>query len=317
MSHRAKSDRPPSVARLAAIDLQHLRFAVAAGDCGSLRRAAELLHVRHSVLSRSISQLEHLIGAALFERSKIGVKATLAGASVLRIARSILEQVDTLVATGGANGRGEAGRISVGFCTSISAGNLRASLLDFKKRFPQVELAMVERQRPRLMSALRSGTIDVLVITGDVQSSDNKSLKLWSERILVSLPEHHPLAARDVVYWTDLRGNTVLLSHHDPSQELEDLMLSKLLFDRPKIDRHDVSRGIVKSLISMGFGISLVMESDAGARFAGLAYRELRDGTEASRIDFSALWRADNENPALDSFLKLLSERYPRPAAGT
>ena len=105
----------------------------------------------------------------------------------------------------------------------------------------------------------------------------------------------------------------MLLSQYDPGREFEDLLISKLVSpeNRPTIERHDVSRGIIKSLVSMGFGISLVMESDTGATFAGLIYRELRDGTGSSRISFSAQWRADNENPALKGFLKLLAERYP------
>ncbi|MGY3465472.1 DNA-binding transcriptional LysR family regulator [Bradyrhizobium sp. LM6.11] len=282
------SDKRPA-GRTLTIDLQQLRFAVAASDCGSLRRAADLLSVRHSLLSRSISQLEHLIGATIFERSSGGVRPTLAGKRVLRIARIVLEQVDALVATGRSNGRGEAGRISVGFCTSISAGNLRATLLDFRRRFPHIDLATVERPRIRMMNSLRSGTLDIIVVPGDAPSSENQTLKLWSERILVTLPERHPLAAREVIHWTDLRGETVLLSQHDPSRELEDLMISKLVssVDRPRVDRHDVSRGIIKSLISMGLGISFVMESDTGASFAGLVYRELRDGTGSSRIDFS------------------------------
>ncbi|WP_349643382.1 LysR family transcriptional regulator [Bradyrhizobium betae] len=148
------SDKQPA-GRTLTVDLQQLRFAVAASDCGSFRRAADLLSVRHSLLSRSIGQLEHLIGATIFERSSGGVRSTLAGKSVLRIARVVLEQVDALVATGRSNGRGEAGRISVGFCTSISTGNLRATLLDFKRRFPHIDLATVERPRSRLMNALR------------------------------------------------------------------------------------------------------------------------------------------------------------------
>ena len=83
---------------------------------------------------------------------------------------------------------------------------------------------------------------------------------------------------------------------------------------RPKIER--VSRGIIKSLISMNTGISLVHESDIGANLADLVYRELRDGAGASRFEFSACWRADNENPALQEFLKLLSEGYSSPSIG-
>ena len=234
------------------------------------------------------------------------------------MARSILEQVDVLVATAKANGRGEAGRLSVGFCTSISAGNLRATLSEFKTRYPRVELATVERSRTHLGTALRNGTADVLIVPGGARLLDNSVHPLWSERILVSLPDNHALAAESVVHWTDLRNETVLLSQHDPGRELEDLLISKLvsLEDRPKIERHDVSRSIIKSLISMKLGISLVLESDVGASLAGLVYRELRDGTGPTRVDFSAHWRADNDNPALDSLLKLLAERYPLLSSG-
>lgn len=306
----------PHVLRVHAVELKQLRFAVAAVDSGSIRQAAELLSIRHSILSRSIRHLEHLIGVAIFERSGGGVKPTPAGRSVLRMARLILEQVDVLVATAKSNGRGEAGRLSIGFCTSISVGNLRATLTEFKNRHPRIELAAVERSRTCLATALRNGTADILIVTGDVPLLDNNILPLWSERILVSLPEDHALAERTTIYWTDLRNETVLLSQRDPGRELEDLLISKLVSpaDRPIIERHDVSRGIIKSLISMKLGIGLALESEIGASFAGLVYRELRDGTGSTRVDFSAHWRADNENPALDGFLKLLAERYPSPA---
>jgi len=111
---------------------------------------------------------------------------------------------------------------------------------------------------------------------------------------------------------------TVLLSQYDPGRELEDLLMAKLVqtADRPRIERHDVSRGIIKSLITVGLGVSLVAESDIGVNFAGLTYREVRDGAGPSQVNYSAHWREDNDNPALANFLKLLSERYPLPCAG-
>ena len=147
---------------------------------------------------------------------------------------------------------------------------------------------------------------------------DSNALPLWSERVLVALPEGHQLAEKKAIYWTDLRNETVLLSHYDPGRELEDLLLAKLIStaDRPKIERHDVSRGIIKTLITIGFGVSLVAESDIGVNFAGLTYREVRDGTGPTQVNYSAHWRKDNDNPALANFLKLLSERYPLPCAG-
>ncbi|EHR01000.1 LysR family transcriptional regulator [Bradyrhizobium sp. WSM471] len=308
----------PSVQASKAIELKHLQSVVAAADCGSLRQAAELLRTQQSSLSRRISEIEYHLGIAVFERFSGGVRPTQAGRSVLRLARTILEEFDALIATAKAVRNSEAGRLSVGLCTSLSIGNLQTSLLDFKQRFPQIELVTIEKSRTRLATALRNGVLDILIVTGNLPLLDNRVMPLWSERVLVALPHDHPLTARDTVYWTDLRGETVLLSHYDPGKEFEDLLISKLVSpeDRPKLERHDVSRGIIKSLIRMNTGISLVLESDMGINYAGLVYRELRDGAGPSRFDFSAYWRDDNENPALAAFLNLLSERYPSPPLG-
>jgi len=95
--------------RMSAIDLQHLRYAVVARDQGSFRRAAESLFVQQSTLSRCIGQLEHSIGMTIFERSSGGVRATEAGRDFLHVARSILEQVDSLVTRAHRTGRGPGG----------------------------------------------------------------------------------------------------------------------------------------------------------------------------------------------------------------
>lgn len=309
--------RDPKLRNLASkFDLQHLYYAVATADHGSFRRAAEALLLRHSTLSRCIRQLEHAIGVTVFDRSSAGVRTTQAGQSFLRGARSILEQMDALLINANSTSRGEFGRLAIGLYTSLSAGNLRATLTEFKQRFPQVELGMVERSRARLITALRTGALDIAILTGDAPHQDISTISLWSERTLVALPDAHSLADRNAIYWTDLRNETVLLSDYDPGREFEDLLMSKLVSpeDRPRIERHDVSRGIIKSLVSAGFGVSLVTESDIGASFTGLTYRELRDGTGPSWIGYSAHWRADNDNPALASFLKILGQSYPPPS---
>ncbi len=308
-----KANSQQGVARVPKLDLRLLKYAVLAADLGSFRQASEVLSIKQSTLSRAVQGLEHAFGIAIFERSTGGVQVTASGRHFLRIARSIVEQLDALATTARANGRGEAGHLVVGFCTSLTTGNLRATLLDFRARYPDVELATIERSRTKLVTALRSGVVDVHFMTGEMLLPDCSMISLWGERILVVLPNDHALATQKTIYWTDLRNQALLLSRYDPGIELETLLNAKLLItsDRPRIEHHDVSRGVIKSLVSMGLGLSLVLESDIGANFSGLVYRELRDGAGPSRIGFSAIWREENENPALLNFLRLLSERYP------
>ena len=294
------------------VELQHLRYCLASADHGSFRRAAEALLIKQSTLSRKVRELEDTIGVQLFDRSSGGVQATPIGQTFLKTARSILAQFDELLEITHNKQTNANNRLAVGFYTSLSTGNLRATLIDFRKRSHQVELSLIERSREDLVIGLRNGTVDIAIFPGETPVAA-EALPLWSERILVALPPGHVLAERDTIFWTDLRTETILLSSFDPGRELETLLMTKLVSpsDRPRIDRQEVSRGIIKSLVSAGFGISLVTESDDGASFGGLIYREVRDAAGPSRLGYTAHWRRDNSNPALVRFLRLLGERYP------
>ena len=302
------SSRRPSPA----FSLQNLRYALAAADYGSFRRAAEGLLLRQSTLSRCVRQS---IGMAVFERSSGGVRATQAGRQFLRGARFILEQVEALAARTQSTGRGEAGRLAVGFYTSLAAGNLRATLIDVSQRFPRLELEMFESSRGRLVTALRNGVVDIAIVPGATALPESKTMSLWSERILVAVPEGHALAERELVHWIDLREEKILLSRRDPGPELHDLLIAKVTSpgDRSKIVRHRAGLANLKSLVGAGFGVTLLTEASAGANFVGVIYRELRDGAEPARIGYSAHWRPDNQNPALANILKILGERYLLP----
>ncbi|MBZ9726325.1 LysR family transcriptional regulator [Mesorhizobium sp. CO1-1-11] len=296
-----------------AIELRHLRYAVAAEHYGSFRRAAEALGVKQSSLSRRIQQMEDRLGVAIFERSNSGVRLTAAGTDILRTSRHLVDGLDDMMTSAKAVGRGEAGRLAIGFYTSLSAGNLRASLMEYARRFAQVQIRTVEGARASLFAGLQHGALDVAIVTGEPTGRDGGAMALWGERIMVALPENHPLAASEIVYWTDLRSETVLLSHRDPGPELRDILVAKLASPgvQPKIVGKDVSRESTMSLVGMGFGVSLICEAGIGANYAGVVYRDVQDGNGSSRISYAAYWQRNNDNPALAHFLKLLEERYP------
>ncbi|WP_026202451.1 LysR substrate-binding domain-containing protein [Bradyrhizobium sp. WSM2793] len=83
----------------------------------------------------------------------------------------------------------EIGRLAIGFCASLSAGNLKASCSDIKQKFPRTDLATVEGSQTRLATALRNGRLDILIVTWRLPLLDCRTMPLWSERVLVALPK--------------------------------------------------------------------------------------------------------------------------------
>jgi DNA-binding transcriptional LysR family regulator len=118
------------------IELKHLRYAEVAERCGSFRKAADLLALKQSNLSRRVRHLEEQLGIALFERTNGGVRPTSAGRDFVNGVRRVLNELQIVVEGAKAVSRGEAGYMTIGFYSSLSAGNLRASLVEYGQRFP-------------------------------------------------------------------------------------------------------------------------------------------------------------------------------------
>ncbi|MBG6162774.1 DNA-binding transcriptional LysR family regulator [Labrenzia sp. EL_195] len=295
------------------IEVRHLRYATAAGSHGSFRKAAQAIGVKQSTLSRTIAQMETRLGVRLFERTSGGVRLTEAGAGIIQTSRYLVDTIDIMTVNANALNRGHIGQLSIGFYTPLSSGNLRASLTEFAGKFPDVEIRTVEASRSRLISNLECGSIDIAVVTGAPSLEGDTAMVLWTERILAALPEGHPLTAKNMIHWTDLKDETLLLSEYDPGPELHNVLASKLsdFEDGLKIKLHRMGQENIKGLVGAGFGISLIIEAGLGATYPGAVYREVRDGNGPSRISYAAHWRGDNRNPTLSNFIALLEERYP------
>lgn len=301
------------------IELRHLRYAELAERCGSFRKAAEMLSLKQSNISRRVKYLEEELGFPLFERTNSGVRPTLAGRDFIKASRRILDELQVVIDDGKSVGRGKAGYLTIGFYTSLSAGNLRASLVEFGRRYPRVEVSTVEGSAERLFEGIHTGAIDIAVVTGEPPSDGHRSMALWSERIVVALPEDHPLAENEVIYWTDLKHERFLLSERDPGPEIQALLVAKLSSpgNMPDVVRQDVTPENIKSLVGAGRGVSPMCEACMGASCAGVVYREAQDGNGSIRIGYRAYWRNENDNPALHNFIRLLEERRRSVANGS
>ncbi|WP_413993575.1 LysR family transcriptional regulator substrate-binding protein [Labrys okinawensis] len=99
-----------------------------------------------------------------------------------------------------AHSRGQSAQLAVGIHTSLSAGNFRAILMEHWRRFPDIELHMVDGSSDHLISALTGSAIDIAFVTEENPRWTDKSLPVWTERVVAAIPESHPLIGRDLVH---------------------------------------------------------------------------------------------------------------------
>lgn len=291
------------------MDLRHLHYIVASARNGSFSAAAHELNVRQPIVSKRIKHLEDELGVILFNRSTSGARLTPAGEEFVVSARRIIEEVERLAERAKARGAGKIGRVVAGFYKSLSTGSFRTALRDFRKQHPEIEVELVESPFVELSAAVLSGVIDTAIILGDAGKCETlESIALWSDQLVVALPEDHFLAVKQVIYWPELKRERFIITHHDPGPDMRLVLLRHLAApsDHPEIVTRRLSRESLLSEVADGQGIALQCESAVGLSGLGVVFRPLHDGNGATRLGYIACWKPDNINPALNTFLDAL-----------
>ena len=146
------------------VSLRQLEYFVAVVDEGSFTTAAARLHVSQPGLSHQIQALERQLGGPLLERLPRGVRLTPAGRTALPHARASLAHAERASSAALRASGVDAGELHVGTLYSISVGVLPAALRTWRRKYPDVQVRLVEfRHTNDLIAAMEAGQADLAV----------------------------------------------------------------------------------------------------------------------------------------------------------
>lgn len=129
---------------MAPIDLISVNYALISSQHGSFNRAAQLLGVRQSVVSRRVRALEDSLGVCLFERKGNRIYKTRAGLNFLKEAQSIVDKLETATLCARHAGKGLHGEIRIGLKVSLRDDFINNLILSFKADNPAVSLHFID-----------------------------------------------------------------------------------------------------------------------------------------------------------------------------
>lgn len=110
----------------------------------SLSKAAKLLHLDHSTISRRLSQLELCIGGALFQRQHTGLKATELALNLLPYAEQMHATAQALQENfSSTNGDQPCGKVRIAMMEGIGSMFIARHLLPLYEQFPCLEVELV------------------------------------------------------------------------------------------------------------------------------------------------------------------------------
>ena len=130
---------------------------------GSIREASAVLHLTQPAMSRSLAELERILGVQLFDRGPKGMTVTAAGAPLITHMQLVTSEVGSLLRHADEIVGGRRGEVRVGTLLAGTADILPAAVFEVTRRLPDVRVAISEGTPDRLHEDLMSGQVDFVV----------------------------------------------------------------------------------------------------------------------------------------------------------
>ena len=130
------------------IKLRHLEAFVEIAKAGSLKRAAERLHLTQPAVSKRIALLESAVQETLFHRTTRNVLLTAQGEIVHQWAQRILEDVDLMGEAISREKAAPGGLLRICSSTGFGRSRLAPALSELARQFPQLEIQVELFDRP-------------------------------------------------------------------------------------------------------------------------------------------------------------------------
>lgn len=242
----------------------------AVARAGSIRKAAEKLHVASTALNRMILELEEQAGTPLFERLPRGVRLTAAGEvlvhtvrrslSDLRSAQSQIEQLRGLVR----------GTVRLGCAESVATDLIPSAVAQYQAQHPGVQFQVVSGVTHQLVQLLGQDDVELVLVHDPAPRDDLQVISRLHQPLCAMVRPDHPLAGRTSLRLAECQPYAVALGDHSfGSRRLLDAVMARSrIAMRPMIEASTVQ--LLKEFtrqtgaISFQFEIGTLQEKRSG-----------------------------------------------------
>lgn len=272
--------------------LRQLEYLVALADLGHFGRAAQACHVSQPSLSQQLRALEQRLGVCLVERNQTVVELTPIGREVAARARNLLVGVEDIRELARRAQEGIAGTIRFGVTPTLGPYLMSDVIYALHRNEPGLRLYIREGIPDEQALELTRGQLDMLLGPLPI-AGDNLTVEpLFRERLFLVAAPDHPLAQKQALLKSDLRGIEILSLHstHHLHRQVAGfcLELGMILLR----DYEGTSLDSLRQMAGTGLALTVLPEfyirSEVGGSF-GVKVLEIEDWKPTRSI--AAAWR--------------------------
>jgi DNA-binding transcriptional LysR family regulator len=295
------------------MELRHLRYLLAVVEERQFVRAAAELHVAQSALSQQIRDLERELGTELLVRDRRGVTPTPAGEVLLSHARALLERAELARAEIAQLAGLVSGTLRIGSGSPTGPVPLPATLAEFQRRHPAVEIVLRDTTSEELVRWLQDGIVDAALVSFAPEHLPDRvhGTLVTREPMVALLPVGHRYAARARVTLRMLADDPLVTFPRGSGMRdtIEDGFRAAGV-PRPRVTAETIDPLATLELVGEGIGFSLMPRSVAV--HAGPGVRAVALAPPGLRRAVTLAWARERRSlPALDAFLELAGAWVP------
>lgn len=244
------------------ISFKQISYFLAAAETGQFSAAAAKAYVTQTTITVAIRELESILGLKLFLRHHAsGVSLTVDGQKFLHHAYSIIAAVNSALHDPGLISQEISGRVRLGATPTMLGSYMVPAIARFLSAYPQIEVEVIELERPLLESALLRAEVDigVLWLINLDQPAAFNTVPLTRSRRQLWLPASHPLLNKRNVSLSDISALPYVLYNADETPR-NTLLFWQQAGLEPKIRYRVSSVEAVRSLVAQGMGVTILSD---------------------------------------------------------
>jgi len=296
------------------IDVRRLRVLRELQQRGTIGATARALALTPSAISQQLASLSREVGVPLLVPQGRNVRLTTQARILLDHAALVDAQLERARADLAAFDAGVVGRVAIGaFATAIS-GVIAPAVERLRRERPRLSISVQELDAPECFTRLDRGDLD-LVVTVDHRNGPSRSDRrywrqdLLDDRLLVALPEGHPLAAQRAIDLLALATERWIIGGtRGPCQEAGLGACAAAGFTPDVVHRVDDWNALLE-LVAAGCGVGLVpMLALAGMRPGGVVLRPPGGAQRPCRHLYAAVRAGAETSPSLVPVVAALVE---------
>ena len=291
------------------MDLRQMKYFLALAEELNFGRAAARLHMAQPPLTRQIKALEETLSTALFTRTAKGVELTAAGQALLDEVPNILALASRARERTQRAGQGLIGQMDVGLFGSGVLDVIPRLLAGFHRVRPEVRIVLHNLTKAEQLQALRERRLTIGFNRLVPAEAGLAVQTVLQEKLVVALPDTHPLCARSEVALHELDGEPMISYPNTPlpglAQEVANAFHREGLRLNVVQSVEDVLTCV--ALVAGGFGACVTTQSAMRLRLPGVEYRPLHS-PHLRDIELSCLYRSDDTSPLLAAFLDVVRD---------